>query len=283
MNQQSSDLQQIDDDRLSRLIDAAHLALDLAAPITTAGFRQPLIVENKLAGMAVPDNSAATRFDPVTAADRDAENAIRDCLQKLAPEVGFMGEETGTQQGESGLMWVVDPIDGTRAYISGMPLWGTLIALFDGQEVVFGMLDQPVMGERFVGQAAGTTLLCNDTTQQLRTRDTAVLSDAILYCTTTEMFVEANQRAAFERVGAQVAMTRFGGDCYAYAMLAAGHIDIVIECDLQPYDIQALIPVVRGAGGQLTNWQGGSAAAGGCVVACSSSALHGQVLELLGQ
>ncbi|MEE9319826.1 MAG: histidinol-phosphatase [Granulosicoccus sp.] len=283
MNQHSGDLPQIDDDRLSRLIDAAHLALDAAAPITTAGFRQPLIVENKLAGMAVAENSTATRFDPVTAADRDAEHAIRDCLQKQAPGVGFMGEETGTQLGESGLMWVVDPIDGTRAYISGMPLWGTLIALFDGQEVVFGMLDQPVMGERFVGQATGTSVRSHDAVLQLRTRDTAQISDAILYCTTTEMFIEASQRAAFDRVSAQVAMTRFGGDCYAYAMLAAGHIDIVIECDLKPYDIQALIPVVRGAGGMLTNWHGGSAAAGGCVVACSSSVLHGQVLALLGQ
>jgi len=146
---------------------------------------------------------------------------------------------------------------------------------------LLGFLDQPVLDERYIGHARGTYLLSANGKQQLRTRQGQSLDAAVLYCTDPEMFAEPRQSSAFERVRSQVSMSRFGGDCYAYAMLASGHVDVIIEGDLQPYDIQALIPIVEGAGGVLTDWQGGSAAHGGCVVASGSAALHEQVLALL--
>lgn len=262
----------IDEALLPNLLQVANLAADAAAKFTLAHFRQPLSVDNKASG---------TEYDPVTIADRQAEAAIRDVLLGAFPDHGFLGEESAPVEQDNSLIWVVDPIDGTRAYITGMPLWGTLIALYDGHDVVLGLLDQPFMQERYVGMPAQTQLHTPAGTQSLSTRSDVCLSQAVLQTTSPDMFVSELERHAFERVRRQVAMARFGGDCYAYALLAMGYIDVIVESSLKPYDIQALIPIIRGAGGVVSDWQGGSAVAGGAVVASGSTALHDEVLACL--
>ena len=257
---------------LVHMMDIACLAADAAAKVTLASFRQAVAVENK----AGPGG-----FDPVTIADREAELAIRNVLVGHFPDVGFLGEEHEAIEGSSGLMWVVDPIDGTRAFMSGMPLWGTLIGLYNGQDAILGILDQPFLQERYTGMGTKAQLICRDSRSVLSTRHTAGLADAVAYCTTPDMFTEKGARARFERVRDTVKLMRYGGDCYAYALLAAGHVDIAIDCDLKPYDIQALIPLIHAAGGVVTTWQGDSAVDGGYVVASGSAALHEELLELL--
>ena len=270
----------VSDERLIELLDLAEQALNAARSITLRWFRQPIDVDDKRAGEDGQRGIGIT-IDPVTRADREAEQCIRDVLLEGAPDIGFLGEETGTHESRDGLLWVVDPIDGTRAYISGMPMWGTLIALSNGHAPLLGLLDQPVLEERFVGYGQEAYLKDSEKQTNLRTRQDRILETAVLYCTSPEMFTTGAQLAAFERVRSRVALSRFGGDCYAYAMLASGHVDLIVESDLQPYDIQALIPIVTAAGGVVSNWEGGSAAAGGSIVAAGSRRLHEQALIYL--
>ncbi len=264
----------IDSRMLADALVAAHQAADAAAITTLASFRQPLAVDNK---------APAGEFDPVTEADREAEAIIRKTLLAAFPEHGFLGEESGTLARPDQPIWVIDPIDGTRAYITGMPLWGTLIALSNGVEPVLGMLDQPFLKERYIGLPDYAELHTRGKVQRLQTRVNRPLHQAVLQTTTPDMFKSAAAQQAFSRVSRRVALTRYGGDCYSYALLTMGLVDLVIECDLQPYDVQAIIPIVRGAGGIFTDWQGGSAADGGCVVAAGSAELHAEALAILGQ
>ena len=259
-------------EELHYLSTLAAQAADAAALITCQYFRREMDVENK---------ASAGLFDPVTVADRDAEVAIRAVLQESRPQIGFYGEEHAITPSENGLMWVVDPIDGTRAFMSGMPLWGTLIGLYNGENAILGLLDQPVLKERYVGFDGRSQLITPEFTRELSTRLVADVSDAVAYCTTPDMFADDSAMACFQSLRRNVKLMRYGGDCYAYALLAAGHVDVVVDCDLQPYDIQALIPIVSAAGGVVTNWEGGSAVDGGYVVASGSQALHDQLLPLL--
>ncbi|EJM69995.1 histidinol-phosphate phosphatase HisN, inositol monophosphatase family [Pseudomonas sp. GM49] len=216
-------------------------------------------------------------FDPVTLADKAAERAMRELIQVRYPAHGIFGEEEGSIVGSSELTWVLDPIDGTRAFITGLPLWGTLIALNDGQRPVLGVMNQPFTGERYIGSPDGAW--CNGT--KLRTRQCQGLSSATLMCTTPDMFETPVRREAFQSVASQAKLARFGGDCYAYCMLASGFVDVIIEASLQPYDVQALIPIIEGAGGVITAWDGRTAQNGGTVVACGDPAMHAQLVELL--
>lgn len=265
------------DSLLQEALVLAEDAADAAATISLSYFRQPMDVRNK-AGDGL--------FDPVTEADKKVEQLIREKVATRFPEHNFFGEEgDNTQQGPEAdrtHTWVVDPIDGTRAFITGMPAWGTLIALFDGEQVVLGLMDQPFLQERFIGYG-GSAYLCTKQgeMQQLATRDTASVDAAIIQCTTPEMFKDPAELASFNRLVSRVAMARYGGDCYAYVLLAMGYIDAVVESDLQPYDIQAMIPIVTGAGGVVSDWQGGSAVAGGSIVASANPALHAQLLDNL--
>lgn len=259
-------------DQLSELRDAAAQAADAAAKVTGSYFRQPLDVVNKAGNDA---------FDPVTLADKEAEIAIRKVLLNAFPDIGFYGEEHAVVESSSGLTWVVDPIDGTRAFMSGMPLWGTLIGLFDGERPVMGLMDQPFFAERFIADTNGSELQDKAGTHALQCRTDVPLEQATLYCTTPDMFVSPEHRMRFETVRNTVQLTRYGGDCYAYALVALGHADIVLDCDLKPYDIVALIPIIEAAGGVVSNWEGGSAVDGGYVVASASPALHAQALQML--
>lgn len=226
------------------------------------------------------DNKLAGGFDPVTVADRDAETAMRTVLADLRPDDGILGEEHGTVPGTSGLTWVLDPIDGTRSFISGTPTWGVLIALSDETGPVMGMIDQPYVGERFMGGLGRCDWTGPGRRDRLGTRTTSELSQAILFSTFPEIGSDA-QREAFLRVASEVQLTRYGCDCYAYALLAAGQIDLVIEAGLNAYDIQAPIAVIEAAGGIVTQWDGSPAHHGGTALAAATPELHAAALARL--
>jgi myo-inositol-1(or 4)-monophosphatase len=231
----------------------------------------------------VEDKSGGGSYDPVTIADRDAEAAIRAGIASRYPDHGIRGEEHGFQQGRSPYTWVIDPIDGTRSFILGLLHWATLIALHDGERPIVGVCHQPYVGETFAATAGGRAEWRRGAQQRtLATRACSRIEDAVVACTDpTVMFGDAAARARFDRVSARARLTRWGGDCYAYCLLAMGFVDVVIESGLAAYDIQALIPIVEGAGGVVSDWRGTSCAEGGSVVACGDRDLHRQVLELL--
>lgn len=224
--------------------------------------------------------SADGNFDPVTIADRAAEAAMRAVLAERRAHDAILGEEEAATDGTSGLTWVIDPIDGTRGFISGTPTWGVLIALCDTQGPLYGIIDQPYIGERFEGGLGRARLTGPRGGRKLAVAPAADLSQATLFTTFPELG-STQERAAFEKVRDRVKLTRYGTDCYAYALIAAGQVDLVIEAGLQPYDICAPIAVVEAAGGVVTDWRGGPAHKGGRVVAASSAALHAAALELL--
>ena len=230
----------------------------------------------------VADKGGARGYDPVTVADRAGEEVIRTRIARAFPDHGIRGEELGWQKGASRYTWVIDPIDGTRSFILGQMHWATLIALNDGERVIAGVAHQPYVGETFLADADGIAEWRRGRERRrLRTRRCRSLGAAVLACTDPTMFRTAKDRAAFRRVAAEVRLTRWGGDCYAYCLLAMGLIDVVIESSLQAYDIQALIPIVESAGGAVTSWTGGRCDEGGSVVACGDPALHRKVLKLL--
>lgn len=252
----------------------AHRLADAAGDVIRPHFRRQLEVTDKSDG--------AAGFDPVTIADRDAEAAIRALIHAEHPDHGIIGEEHGVESGASPLSWVIDPIDGTRAFICGMPLWGVLIALNDGARPILGVLDQPVIGERFIGDGKRAVFLHNGTAMPLRTRACHDLSSAVVTTTHPTAYFTPLEQALFGSISARAKMTRFGGDCYAYALLAMGFIDVVIEAALKPYDVQALIPIIEGAGGVMSTWSGDDAQHGGRIVACGDRRLHGLLVKELG-
>ncbi len=226
------------------------------------------------------DKSAGGTFDPVTEADRAGEATMRNLIKRSFPEHGVLGEEFGTENADAEYVWVLDPIDGTRAFISGIPVWGTLIGLTRKGVPVYGMMNQPFTGERYSGDGRKTRYEGPGGPRELHTRQTATLAEATLMTTSPHLFAGA-EKQAYGRVESAVRLTRYGCDCYAYCMLAAGHVDLVIESGLKPYDIVALIPIIEGAGGIVTSWSGGSAAEGGTILAAGNKALHQAALALL--
>ncbi|BAF90266.1 MULTISPECIES: histidinol-phosphatase [Azorhizobium] len=219
-------------------------------------------------------------FDPVTEADRAAEQVMRRMITTTFPEHGIIGEEFGNERRDADYVWALDPIDGTKSFISGMPAWGTLIGLLKQGAPVYGMMHQPFIGERFFGDGGSAHYLGPAGKRRLLTRDCGRLEDAILF-TTSPLLMNAADRTLFQSVERDVRLSRYGGDCYAYCMVAAGLVDLVIETGLQDHDIVALVPVIEGAGGIVTNWEGGSPVAGGRVVAAGSKAVHEQALKRL--
>jgi myo-inositol-1(or 4)-monophosphatase len=219
-------------------------------------------------------------FDPVTAADRAAEAAMRALIRETFPEHGIIGEEFGTERGDAEYVWVLDPIDGTKAFISGMPVWGTLIGLARFGEPVFGMMHQPFTGERFAGDGGAAHYRGPGGKRDLRVRPCTSLKDAIIY-TTSPLLMKSGDRDRFRRVEEIARLSRYGGDCYGYCMLAAGLIDIVIETELKPHDVMALIPIVTGAGGVITTWENEPPQNAGRIVAAGDPRVHAAALELL--
>ena len=254
----------------SQFLAFAHEIADAAAAISLPLFRQPTMIDNK----------QTSGFDPVTQADRDSELAMRQMIEDKFQSHAILGEEWGAKAGDN-FQWVLDPIDGTRAFISGLPTWGALIALNEKGVPKIGIMDQPFTGERFYAiDGGGAFLRHHQDLYKLSTRACPSLSQAIISTTSVEHLADA-ALSKWQKIAAQAKLARYGGDCYGYAMLAAGHIDAVMESGLQAYDIQALIPIVEEAGGIVSNWQGGDAANGGDVLACGDRALHAEILALL--
>lgn len=250
----------------------AHRLADLSATAVMQYFRKNHRVEDKSDGGA---------FDPVTNADREAEQVIRAEVARSWPDHDVRGEEFGSETSGADYCWLVDPIDGTRPFIMGLPVWGTLIALTRGGEPLLGLMNQPFTGERYWSGADGAWRRGPEGEQKISTRACPQLSDAILSSTSPDLFGTQSDKERFDVLSGKVRMRWYGGDCYAYCLLAAGHIDLVVESGLSPHDIAPLIPIIERAGGCITNWEGGKVCDGGRALACGDPALHEAALKTL--
>jgi len=234
-------------------------------------FRTTLSIENKSHGGG---------FDPVTAADRAAESAMRALIRRNFPDHGIIGEEYGNEHTDAEYVWALDPIDGTKSFICGLPVWGTLIALMRKGEPVYGVMNQPFTREQFSGDGAAASYRGPTGKRSLSVRRCASLAEATL-TTTSPLLMRESDRTIFGKVEKAVRLCRYGGDCYSYCMLAAGHVDLVIETELKPYDVMPLIPIITGAGGIVTSWEGGPAKDGGRILAAGDARVHTAAMALL--
>ncbi len=251
------------------LIAAAHELANIAGPIARKYFRTPVNVIDK------------SDASPVTIADRETEAAIRARISGLFPDHGIYGEEHGNERIDAEYVWVLDPIDGTRAFISGQPTFGILIALLYRGAPILGILDQPITGERWQG-AQGRSSLFNGL--PIKSRTCSELADATFFTTDPDLFPAADLAVA-TRLRKSCKMARYGLDCYAYGLVASGFVDVVAEAGLKPYDFSALVPIINGAGGMMTDWQGKPLGlhSDGHVLASGNAALHAKALEILAE
>ncbi|TAJ35322.1 MAG: histidinol-phosphatase [Reyranella sp.] len=249
------------------LVRLANELADAARPIAARYFRTGVTVDDK------------TDQSPVTIADREAETAMREILARHVPEHGVFGEEHGAVRTDADYVWVLDPIDGTKAFITGLPLFGTLIGLFHRGKPVLGIIDQPILKERWLGVEGEPSTLNG---QPIRVRACRDLDQAYLYSTSPGMFPGAYAKP-HEALTEKVKLFRWGGDCYAYGLLAAGHVDLVVEASLKLYDYAALIPVITGAGGTITDWKGKplDMNSDGSVIAAGDAAVHRAAMRVL--
>ena len=254
------------------LIAFANRLADTSGRVIRPLFRQRIDVAHK---------EGRHDFDPVTEADKGAERAIRELIARERSRDGVLGEEYPETRGTSGYRWILDPVDGTRAFITGRHEWGSLIALEKDGKPVLGILDQPVLGERFVGVNGKSHLIQAGMSSPLEVRACASLSQAILCATDPGAYFSREQLSAFSRVDGLTKMTRYGGDCYLFAALTLGFVDVVIEANFHAWDVAALIPLVEGAGGVITDWQGGSAESGQTILACGDKRVHAEAMKLL--
>jgi myo-inositol-1(or 4)-monophosphatase len=254
----------------ARLAFAQTLA-DASGEIIRPYFRKRIEIADKGSGA----------FDPVTEADRRAEEIIRVRIEKTYPDDAILGEEYGEKEGTSGYRWTLDPIDGTRAFIVGITLWGTLIALEYQGKPVLGILDQPVLYERFTGVLGKTHLKTPEATVAMKVRPCANLAEAVVTTTHPFAYFTPEEIVLFDRLAKTSRMSRFHGDCYSYGLLAMGFIDVVAEAGLKPWDTAALIPIVEGAGGIITDWNGASLTGGGRVLAAGDARVHAEAVKLL--
>ena len=255
-----------------KLVAFANRLADASGAVIRPFFRQRIDVAHK---------PGLRAFDPVTEADKGGERAIRAIIERDRPDDGILGEEYGEKPGRNGLRWVLDPVDGTRAFITGRHEWGSLIALEENQIPVLGILDQPVLGERYLAVNGRSVLLEGETRTALKVRACESIKDAILCATDPSAYFSPEQQAAFARVKAQARMTRYGGDCYLFAAMALGFVDLIIEAGFNRWDVAALIPLVEGAGGIITDWHGGDCRDGKTILACGDKRVHEEAIKLL--
>ncbi len=267
----AKDMMRLTETERAGIVAVAHALADAARVETLRHFRS--------AGLSA-DTKEAHRFDPVTVADRASEQAMRAILAERRPQDAILGEEFGTKAGTSGLTWVLDPIDGTRGYLSGTPTWGVLIAVADDDGPIFGLIDQPYIAERFAGGFGIAEVVGPAGRAALRVRAPRPLAEAILFSTFPEVGT-AEEGAAFRRLVPRMRLTRYGTDCYAYALIAAGQIDLVVEAGLQPYDVMAPIAVIEAAGGIVTDWTGRPVHQGGRVLAAANRDVHAAAMAVL--
>ncbi len=261
---------------IPNLENTFHKLCDAAARETLPRFRSKMVVDNK----------RPTDFDPVTEGDRMAETAIRKIIQADFPNHGIVGEEFGVENPDADYKWVIDPIDGTRAFISGIPVWGTLIGLYFQNKPIAGVADQPFTGERYMAYAnnngvdISVLFHSQNPDVELQTSQTKDISQAILMTTSPDLLRNSADGSYF-KLEQQTKLTRYGADCYAYCLLASGHIDLVVESGLNIYDIAALIPIIENAGGIVTDWRGGDASQGGQILAAANTEIHQRAMEQL--
>lgn len=258
------------DHDIPRLLAFADTLADAARTAILPFFRAPHTVDNK----------SDKIFDPVTEADRACEQRMRQLIEAGFPDHAIYGEEFGEKPGSSGYQWILDPIDGTRAFVAGLPTWGVLIGLYYEGEPLVGVMDQPYLDERYRGFPSGAESTIRRATRPLKTRACATMKEATLSTTDPTLF-RGLEAPAFERARNASKVVRYGFDCYAYCTLASGYMDCVIESGLKPFDIAALIPIVTGAGGGVCDWQGGDASQGGQVLAYGDTRIRDEALSLL--
>lgn len=247
-----------------------NLLAEAAKAETLPRFRSGLDVTNKL----------SSGFDPVTEGDQAAEVAIRRLIEAHFPDHGILGEEHGSVGLDREYVWVIDPIDGTRAFISGVPVWGTLIGLYRNGCSIMGMIEQPFTGERYFADEEASFYAGPEGERRLQVRDCGALSNAIMFTTSPHLFT-GMEMDRYREIESQVRLFRYGTDCYAYALLAAGHVDLVVENSLKPYDVGGIIPVIERAGGIITTWDGGRPENGGSIIAAGSPAVYEQAVAIL--
>lgn len=248
--------------------------LDQAGQIALRMFRTAMVPDDKAAG-------GPAGYDPVTEADRDIEKLLRSRLSERYPDHQIVGEEAGVSGPDGRYRWLIDPIDGTKSFVTGSPLWGILVGLIEDGRPIAGWMHQPYIGETFASVGGTATITRGDERRTLATRQGVGIAESVMYTTFPGMFTADDDRDAFARLTRAVRLTRFGGDCYAYCQLAMGHVDLVVEASLQPYDIVPLIPIVEGAGGVVTGRHGEPPVDGGFVIAAASRAIHEQALSVI--
>ena len=226
-------------------------------------------------------NKNEKTFDPVTEADVEVERILRQVITEQFPSHGIIGEELPNRDGTSEWSWIIDPIDGTRSFVSGMPTWGTLVGVLKNGVPTFGMMSQPFVGELFMGEPGKSVTVRNGCNETLHCRSSSGLSDATLFTTSPDMFESAHEKACFDELAQKVKLTRYGADCYGYCLLAAGFVDLVVEANLGFYDIAPLVPIIEGAGGIVTDWQGGPIRAGGRALAAGDQKIHMEALATM--
>jgi myo-inositol-1(or 4)-monophosphatase len=255
-----------------RHLEVALDAVHAAGPIALEYFRKPIAIQDKRKG---------GRYDPVTEADRGIEAFLRERLHAACPGYGIFGEEHG-REGQDTTYWVIDPIDGTRAFISGMPTWGILLGLVHEGRPIVGVMHQPFTGESwFAARGVGATYRQRASEAALRTRADATLADAVLYSTHPSMFLDTVALDRFDALAAHCRLQRWGGDCYAFALVAQGGIDLMVDANLAPYDILPLVPIIEEAGGVVTDLEGRTPISGGTVIAAAGAELHAAALAIM--
>ena len=264
---------------IGKRLDHLHVLSRIARGITLPRFADPQGVENKASG---------SDYDPVTQADIDAEDALRAAILKVFPDDSIEGEERPDHSGTNGFSWTLDPIDGTRAFVARVPVWSTLIALSHQGDPVLGMIDLPALDTRYIGRTDATERRAwverqTDSKNKLQTKACSEIRDGILGCTAPFGMFRPGELAAFKIIGAGTKFMRLGLDALGYGLLAEGRMDIILEAGMKPCDVRALIPIVEGAGGRLTNWEGGSAVDGGRVVAVGDPGLLPELYTYLGR
>jgi myo-inositol-1(or 4)-monophosphatase len=253
------------------LLAVAHAIADRTGTVILPHFRTNLKIDHK----------GGSAFDPVTEADRAAETVVKSTLAEIYPAHGVNGEEFGSSGTDAEYCWIIDPIDGTRAFIMGQPLWGTLIGVVKDGRPLLGLMDQPFTGERFWSGEEQAWFRHQGAERPIRTRPCRDLTEALLAATSPDLFTSEEEQARFEAISGAVRLRRFGGDCYNYCLLALGQIDLVVEAGLKEFDILPLIPIIERAGGVVSTWDGGDPRSGGHILAAGDPRLHAQAVSVL--
>ncbi len=255
---------------IKKFIDFSNILADKARLISLKYFKKKIEIKNK------KKNS----FDPVTIADVKIQKKLNNLIQKNYPNHSIIGEEETFKKSNT-YEWCIDPIDGTKSFIQGMPLWGTLISLSENGNTIIGLADIPALNERYLGYEKKAYKIINGKKTSLKIKNTKKISDSILNTTSPYLFANKSDQLSFERLSKKVKLTRLGGDCYSYCLLADGYIDIVVESGLNPWDIRALEPIINNAGGVIKTWDNKKIFNGGKIIACTNNKIFDECVKIL--